>query len=72
MPDLMDLVQERELEVLRHQIAASRITGGVSASICEDCDMPIPAARRAAFPGVMRCVPCQELIEQQQKHFRKS
>jgi len=72
MPDLMDLVQERELEVLRHQIAASRITGGVSASICEDCDMPIPAARRAAFPGVMRCVPCQELTEQQQKHFRKS
>lgn len=72
MPDLMDLVQERELEVLSHRIAASRIASGVSAFVCEDCDMPISEARRTAFAGVVRCVPCQEITEQHQKHFRKS
>ena len=27
---------------------------------CEECDMPIPLARRRALPGVRLCVPCQE------------
>jgi phage/conjugal plasmid C-4 type zinc finger TraR family protein len=71
MPDLMDSVQERNLEILTHQVAAHCIhSNGVSASVCEDCDQPIPLARRAAFPGVVRCVPCQEITEQQKKHFR--
>lgn len=70
MPDLMDLVQQRQMETLAGQIDAARIRGGVSASVCEDCDQPIPAARRAAFVGVTRCVPCQTLFEQQSKHFR--
>ncbi|CAH0210175.1 RNA polymerase-binding transcription factor DksA [Rahnella aquatilis] len=71
MPDLMDSVQERNLEILTHQVAAHRIhSNGVSASVCEDCDQPIPAARRTAFPCVVRCVSCQEIIEQKQKHYR--
>ena len=72
MPDVMDSVQERELEVLSQQIAASRINSGVSAFFCEDCDAPISEARRTALAGVVRCVTCQEITEQHQKHFRKS
>ena len=71
MPDLMDSVQERALEVLSYQIAASRITNGVCAFVCEDCDMLISEARRTALASVMRCVLCQETTEQHQKHFRK-
>ncbi|HHQ6559113.1 TraR/DksA family transcriptional regulator [Serratia fonticola] len=70
MPDLMDLVQQRQEETLAGQINAVRHRGGVSASICEECDQPIPEARRAAFLGVTRCVSCQTLFEQQSKHFR--
>ena len=71
MPDLIDSVQERNLEILTHQVAAHRIhSNGVSASVCEDCDQPIPLARRAAFPGVVRGVPCQEIPEQLKIHFR--
>jgi phage/conjugal plasmid C-4 type zinc finger TraR family protein len=27
---------------------------------CEECDAPIPAARRKAVPGVRLCVTCQQ------------
>lgn len=30
-----------------------------SALVCEDCDEPIPDARRVAIPGVQLCVACQ-------------
>ncbi|CVC02538.1 DnaK suppressor protein [Serratia marcescens] len=70
MPDLLDLVQQRQQEILTGQINAARHQGGVSSSICEECDQPIPAARRAAFPGVIRCVSCQTIHEQKAKHFR--
>lgn len=70
MPDLMDLVQQCQQETLTAQINAARIKGGVSASICEECDQVIPAERRAAFPGVTRCVSCQTIHELQTKHFR--
>lgn len=71
MPDLMDLVQQRNLDILSHQVAACRINSiRISASICEDCQQPIPAARRAAFPGVERCISCQEITEQKLKHYR--
>lgn len=45
MPDLMDL-QQRQQETLAAQVNAARIKGGVSASICEECDR---------YP---RCTPC--------------
>ncbi|KAB2898800.1 MAG: DksA/TraR family C4-type zinc finger protein [Xanthomonadales bacterium] len=43
------------------QRARSRLRRGPSLSRCEECDAPIPAARRAAVPGVRLCVACQEL-----------
>ena len=39
--------------------ARSRLARGPSLTECEDCDAPIPEARRRAVPGVRRCVPCQ-------------
>ncbi|MFZ4734392.1 MAG: DksA/TraR family C4-type zinc finger protein [Bradymonadia bacterium] len=45
-----------ESEVAR---ARSRLARGPSLALCEDCEAPIPEARRRAVPGVRRCVPCQ-------------
>jgi phage/conjugal plasmid C-4 type zinc finger TraR family protein len=71
MPDLMDLITERQAETLEAQInAARKPMTGVSAMFCIDCDRPIPEARRATLVGVEYCVHCAELIEQRNKHYR--
>jgi phage/conjugal plasmid C-4 type zinc finger TraR family protein len=41
--------------------ARRRLPSGPGLSRCEDCDAPIPVARRKAIPGVRVCVACQEL-----------
>ena len=48
------------------ELARSRLPKGESLSHCEECGEPIPEARRAAVPGVRRCVDCQEASDQQQ------
>ncbi len=40
--------------------ARDRIARGPGRSHCEECEAPIPEARRAAVPGVRLCVTCQE------------
>jgi phage/conjugal plasmid C-4 type zinc finger TraR family protein len=40
--------------------ARSRLPSGPGLERCEECDAPIPEARRRAIPGVRLCVPCQE------------
>ena len=40
---------------------------GESAYFCEECEVPIPEARRQAMPGVRYCVNCQEELEKHQK-----
>jgi len=40
--------------------ARSRLGRGPSLAACEECDAPIPQARRAAVPGVRLCVECQQ------------
>ncbi|MCW2484735.1 TraR/DksA family transcriptional regulator [Candidatus Symbiopectobacterium sp. NZEC127] len=71
MPDLMDLVQQRQQEMLEHHIANARNTQrGVSAFECEDCDQPIPEARRLAIVGVTRCATCQDIHELKGRHYR--
>lgn len=42
------------------QQARSRIPEGESLSHCEECEAPIPDARRKAVPGVRLCVKCQK------------
>ena len=41
--------------------ARSRLPSGPGLERCEECDAPIPEARRKAMPGVRLCVPCQEV-----------
>ena len=47
----------------------SRLPRGPSLSHCEECELEIPEARRAAFPGVRLCVPCQEALDCQDSEF---
>ncbi|GJL81200.1 MAG: hypothetical protein DHS20C01_08340 [marine bacterium B5-7] len=49
------------------RLARSRIASGESRLTCEECDEPIPQARRDALPGVQRCVPCQEAWDRDNK-----
>ncbi|MBQ0831049.1 MULTISPECIES: DksA/TraR family C4-type zinc finger protein [unclassified Marinobacter] len=46
--------------------ARSRLGTGESAEFCEECDRPIPDARRKAIPGVRLCVNCQAELEKQE------
>jgi phage/conjugal plasmid C-4 type zinc finger TraR family protein len=40
--------------------ARSRLPQGPGLEHCEECDAPIPEARRKAVPGVRLCVECQQ------------
>ena len=46
--------------------ARSQLPKGPSRARCEDCDDPIPAARRKAIPGVRLCVACQTERDREQ------
>jgi len=64
MADSMDMAQARADELLARNIASVvNRPVSVAASFCEDCETPIPAARRRAIHGVTRCVECQEIKE---------
>ena len=41
------------------QRARSQLRAGPGLEHCEECDAPIPEARRRAVPGVRLCVACQ-------------
>jgi len=47
--------------------ARSRLNKGPSLRRCEECDAPIPEARRRAVPGVRLCVACQSALDAEQK-----
>ena len=47
----------------------SKLVPGPSLIHCEDCNSPIPEARRNALPGVRLCVPCQEKADREEAHF---
>ncbi|MGV4173929.1 TraR/DksA family transcriptional regulator [Citrobacter freundii] len=71
MADTIDLAQQREQEDRERYInkARSRIAAS-SRFFCEECDAPIPEARRIAIPGVAFCVTCQQIAELKSKHYR--
>ncbi len=71
MADTMDLAQQREQEDReRHISNARRRNAAPSHLLCEECDAPIPEARRVAIPGVIFCVTCQQINELKSKHYR--
>ncbi|TWC41296.1 TraR/DksA family transcriptional regulator [Pseudomonas sp. SJZ079] len=47
--------------------ARSQLPRGESLTHCEECDAPIPQARREAIKGVRLCVACQSALDKQQK-----
>ena len=47
----------------------SQLPQGPGRETCEECDAPIPEARRKAMPGVRLCVPCQEEHDREQAAF---
>jgi phage/conjugal plasmid C-4 type zinc finger TraR family protein len=49
------------------QRARSQLPSGESLTHCEECDVPIPQARREAIKGVRLCVACQSELDKQQK-----
>ena len=49
--------------------AREHLHQGPSLSHCEECSNEIPAARRAAMPGVRRCVTCQSLDDKESGLF---
>ncbi len=46
--------------------ARSKLPRGPGRSRCEECEQPIPAARRKALPGVRLCVCCQQAHDAEQ------
>lgn len=44
--------------------ARDRLPKGESATHCDECDKPIPAARQQAVAGVRFCVSCQSTIDE--------
>ena len=43
--------------------ARRHLKAGPGLKRCEECDAPIPAARRKAVPGVRLCVACQQAAD---------
>lgn len=46
--------------------ARSQLPQGPGLTHCEECDAPIPEARRKALPGVRLCITCQEAHDREQ------
>jgi phage/conjugal plasmid C-4 type zinc finger TraR family protein len=49
--------------------ARSQLPQGPSLMHCEECDAPIPEARRKAVPGVRLCVGCQQARDEEEAGF---
>jgi phage/conjugal plasmid C-4 type zinc finger TraR family protein len=47
--------------------ARDQLPRGESLNNCEDCESPIPQARRKAVPGVRLCVRCQSERDEESK-----
>lgn len=64
-------VQEQIDSTIEDAIARVRnqLPKGESLTRCEECDAPIPEARRKAVPGVHLCVNCQAEHDKEQATF---
>lgn len=47
--------------------AREHLPTGESAELCDECDKPIPLARREALPGVRFCISCQSEMDEANK-----
>ena len=51
------------------QRARQQLRQGPGLSHCEECEAPIPPARRQAVPGVRLCIACQAEADKQEAAF---
>ena len=49
--------------------ARRQLPQGPGLERCEECDAPIPPARRRAMPGVRLCVSCQQARDEEDERF---
>ena len=49
--------------------ARAQLAQGPGREHCENCDAPIPEARRKALPGVRLCVACQAELDEEARVF---
>jgi phage/conjugal plasmid C-4 type zinc finger TraR family protein len=49
------------------QRARQQLRKGPGLTRCDECDAPIPPARRKAVPGVRLCVTCQEVQDEEHR-----
>lgn len=67
--DVIDQAQQQEQWHREQALArAHSVNTGPSATHCDECDTPIPPARRQAVCGVRLCVECQQ--QQEARHGR--
>lgn len=64
--DEASLNEERQIQMLLANHQANKPTFD-SYQYCEDCDIEIPAARRAFAKGITRCVDCQNIVDIKKK-----
>ena len=50
-------------QALAAHAARQKSEGGMEVFYCEDCEDPIPEARRRASKGCTRCVDCQQEVD---------
>jgi phage/conjugal plasmid C-4 type zinc finger TraR family protein len=51
------------LDKQRRRAGLDGKTSDDSATVCSECEEPIPDARRQAVPGVQTCIDCQSALE---------
>ena len=62
---VQDQIDATVEDAVKH--ARSQLPRGESLTHCEECDAPIPEARREAVPGVRLCVKCQSELDEDSK-----
>lgn len=71
MSDEIDRANDHAALVLESQIASARqMITRISVFVCENCDHPIPEARRKAVIDCTLCADCQFIHELKNKHYR--
>lgn len=66
MTDIIDQAQDIENLARVTAIANARagIAEGPGLEFCQECEEPIPEARRLAVPGCRLCIDCQRTFEE--------
>nr|WP_223185067.1 TraR/DksA family transcriptional regulator [Pseudomonas rhodesiae] len=66
-----DLVQERIDQAVAARLALMSNTTQHSLMFCDECDGPIPEARRLAQPGCTLCIECKTVDDQRAARYAR-